>query len=253
MFRGIDSRMGTCARESRRCPRGCPLRAWAGARLFVIAALTAAGIATNVGRLAAFAGRCRRQPLEGVCGSPPATPSSRRPAGSALESDSRNALALRASAPAPTLEYQVKAAFLLSFVTFTEWPPTAFESASSPVRLCVLGDDPFEGSLMRTVEGETVAGHPLSVTAVTHEQDVSQCHLLFVPQSASAHGGALHREAADSPVLVVVESDALWQHGAIIRFAIDQGRVRFDVDRTAAERSGLRLSSKLLRIARLVR
>jgi hypothetical protein len=248
MFRGTDSRMGTSARASRHRPR----RASTGAKLFVVAALTAAGIAANFKRLAAFDGRCRRQPLEGVCGSPPVTSSSRRPAGFAHKSDSQNARGLRGS-PRPTLEYQVKAAFLLSFVTFTEWPSTAFESASSPVRICVLGDDPFEGSLMRTVEGEAVAGHPLTVTAVTHEQDVSQCHLLFVPQSTDGRGGALNREAADSPVLIVVESDALWHHGAIIRFAIDQGRVRFDVDRTAAERSGLRLSSKLLRIARLVR
>jgi hypothetical protein len=158
-----------------------------------------------------------------------------------------------ATSPAPTLEYQVKAAFLLSFVTFTEWPATAFESPSSPVRICVTGDDPFEGSLTRTVEGEIVAGHPLVISHVDRGEDVSRCHVLFVPRTADSRGAALNRGASDTPILIVGESDALWHGGAIISFAIDEGRVRFDVNRTAAERSGLRLSSKLLKIARLVR
>jgi hypothetical protein len=113
--------------------------------------------------------------------------------------DSDNALASRAI-PAPTLEYQVKAAFLLSFVTFTEWPATAFESPSSPVRICVMGDDPFDGSLVRTIEGEAVAGHPLVIHPVGRGEDVSQCHVLFVPRSADILSGPMiGRAAAEIP------------------------------------------------------
>jgi hypothetical protein len=157
-----------------------------------------------------------------------------------------------ALARSATLEYQVKAAFLLSFATFTEWPATAFESPSSPLRICVMGDDPFDGSLARTVQGETVAGHPV----VTHHLDsgeaLTDCHVLFVPRAADARA-VLDRGGAGMPVLTIGESDGSGRAGAIINFALDQGRVRFDVNRTAAERQGLRLSSKLLRIARLVK
>lgn len=156
-------------------------------------------------------------------------------------------------APPPTLEYQVKAAFLLSFVTYTEWPASVFEGPSSPLRICVVGDDPFEGSLGRTVQGETVAGHPLVTKHLSSGEDTAGCHLLFVPRSAEDYNGAGERWTLGNPILVVGESEALWRHGAIISFAVDEGRVRFDVNRTAAQRSGLRLSSKLLRIARLVR
>ncbi len=158
-----------------------------------------------------------------------------------------------AAAPTATLEYQVKAAFLLSFVTFTEWPATAFESPSSPVRVCVMGSDPFQGSLARTVDGETVAGHPLVTGHVDSGEDVSRCHVLFVPRTTDSRGFDLNRGTPETPVLIVGESDVLWRNGALISFAIDEGRVRFDVNRTAAERLGLRFSSKLLRIARLVR
>jgi hypothetical protein len=249
MSRDIGLRMGTsppCACA----PRDHPRAAWVNAKFLAIAALCAASIAARPEALAAFDERCRMPALED--GTPPSAPSA-CDAGLGAKPDVQKAPVLPGSAPRPTLEYQVKAAFLLSFATFTEWPVTAFESASSPVRICVVGDDPFEGSLVRTVEGESVAGHPLAVTAVGQNDDVSRCHLVFVSRSADAHGIAINRGSAESPVLIVGESDALWRNGAIIRFAIDQGRVRFDVNRTAAEQSGLRLSSKLLRIARLVR
>ena len=133
-------------------------------------------------------------------------------------------------ARSPTLEYQVKAAFILNFVTFTEWPETAFESPSSPLHICVV---------------------------VTHRigssEELTRCHVLFVPRSAGSAGSALERENPAAPLLTVGESVGHGRDSAIINFAIDQGRVRFDVNRTAAERRGLRLSPKLLRIARLVR
>jgi hypothetical protein len=158
-----------------------------------------------------------------------------------------------AAFPRPTLEYEVKAAFLLNFVTFTEWPATAFESPSSPLRICIVGDDPFDGSLARTVQGETVAGHPLTVSRLEPGESSASCHALFVPNAVSQRGSAIDRENPQAPVLLVSESDVLWHAGAIINFAVDGGRVRFDVNRTAAGRHGLRLSPKLLQIARVVK
>lgn len=157
-----------------------------------------------------------------------------------------------ALARSATLEYQVKAAFLLSFVTFTEWPATAFESPSSPLRICVIGDDPFDGSLARTVQAETVAGHPVVTQRVENGEALTHCHALFVPRTADARA-AVERSGVGAPLLTVGEADGSGRPGTIINFAIDQGQVRFDVNRTAAEQRGLRLSSKLLRIARRVK
>jgi YfiR/HmsC-like len=155
-------------------------------------------------------------------------------------------------AAAASLEYEVKAAFLLNFATFTEWPPTAFESPSSPLRICILGVDPFDGSLLRTVKGESVAGHPLVVEHPS-EEGIKRCHVLFIRRAVNPRGNDLNPGTTDAPVLVVSESETLWRAGSIINFAIDGGRVRFDVNQTASLRGGLRLSPKLLRVARTVR
>jgi hypothetical protein len=160
-----------------------------------------------------------------------------------------------AAAPpaAATLEYQVKAAFLLSFVTFTEWPAVAFESPTEPLRICVLGDDPFDSSLASTVQGERAGGHPITAERVARGQDAKGCHVLFVPRSGEERAGSAERGAFDPWTLIVGESPAMAGGSATITFAVDEGRVRFDVNRTAAERAGLRFSSKLLTNARVVR
>jgi len=154
--------------------------------------------------------------------------------------------------PAATLEYQVKAAFLLSFLTFTEWPAGTFESPQAPLRICVLGADPFDGSLARTVQGESVDGHPLVTDRIARGQDVRGCHVVFVPAAVDDRALSVELGALDTAALVVGDSPGL-ATTASITFAIERGRVRFDVNRTLAERSGLRFSSKLLKNARVVR
>ncbi|MGH9611632.1 MAG: YfiR family protein, partial [Bryobacteraceae bacterium] len=69
------------------------------------------------------------------------------------------------AADAP-LEYQVKAAFLLNFTKFVEWPAAAFAASDSPIAICVLGDDPFGGALDQIVEGEVVNGRKLVIQRV---------------------------------------------------------------------------------------
>ncbi len=193
---------------------------WAGAYVLLIAALAAAGIVAQGEPLGAFAEPCGLEPA--VRG-----PHVGHLAASlvALSDESRrHATRLVRSGCAPdhlstefespgaavarsaTLEYQVKAAFLLSFVTFTEWPATAFESPSSPLRICVVGDDPFDGSLVRTVQGETVAGHPLVTDHVGSGEELTRCHVLFVPRSADDRGSALERGTTGFPILTVGES-----------------------------------------------
>jgi len=146
----------------------------------------------------------------------------------------------------PPSEYEVKAAFLLNFTKFIEWPPDA-HPPGSPFTLCILGDDPFGPLLDRVIEGEHVSGRKLTVRRV-READPS-CAVVFVGKSR----GLLPR-VADVPrgVLTVGETDDFLRKGGVIAFAIENRRVRFDVDHGAALRAGLKISSKLLNVARMV-
>jgi len=149
------------------------------------------------------------------------------------------------------LEYQVKAAFILNFISFTEWPPAALGNDGTPFRLCVAGDNPFGGSLEGTVGGEKVAGHMIQVERLSAAGEIRRCGALFVGRS-SRQESELLRAAQSAPILTVGESSGFLDGGGIINFIVESGHVRFDINRQAAEQRGLKLSSRLLRLARTV-
>lgn len=153
---------------------------------------------------------------------------------------------------ARALEYQVKAAFLLNFTRFVEWPSDAFTAPGDPVTICVVGDDPFGESLDAVVQGETVNGRRLKVHRTRDVPELRKdCHLVFVPRSTGRQSEILSALRGTGR-LTVGEGDGFLTDGGVIRFVLDQNRVRFEINLAAAEANRLKLSSKLLRLARRV-
>jgi hypothetical protein len=147
------------------------------------------------------------------------------------------------------LEYQVKAAFLLNFTKFTQWPATAFADADSPITICILGDDPFGNTLNQIVEGEVVSGRKVAVQRMKRPPQSKSCQVLFARKSEN---GLKVLPAVGHGVLTVGESAGFIRDGGMIAFVLENRRVRFEVNQTAAENAGLTLSSKLLNVAKTV-
>ena len=156
------------------------------------------------------------------------------------------------AAEASDFEYAIKAAFLYNFAKFVEWPPETFPQASTPVSLCIFGDDPFDGSLDTVVQGETLNGRRLAVRRTRDLPAARECQVLFV--SASEKGRAFEALSAlrGTSVLTVGEGKDFLDQGGVIRLFLEQNRMRFDVNLDAAERNHLKISSKLLALARTV-
>ena len=162
-------------------------------------------------------------------------------------------LALLLAAPAggaqdTASEYDVKAAFLYNFTKFVDWPATAFHDDRSTVRLCVLGDDPFGESLREIAEGE-VAGRRLTVLTVSSMNDPAACQILFISRSERERLPEILAAVRDAPVMTVSETKGFLEQGGIINFVLEGPRVRFEINQGAAERAGLKISSRLLRLA----
>ena len=147
------------------------------------------------------------------------------------------------------LEYEVKAVFLLNFTKFIEWPAAAFELPDSPITICVLGEDPFGATLDQVVNGEIVNGRKVAVQRIKRPPAPKSCQILFWGKSDSAAAKGL---PALGPVLTVGEGESFAHDGGMIAFVIDNRRVRFQVNQTLAENAGLKLSSKLLSVAKAV-
>ncbi len=117
--------------------------------------------------------------------------------------------------------------------------------------VCTLGDDPFLGELEETVEGTSIGLRTVRVVHVKQLQDAPVCQILFFGQRADKNLAAVLSQLVNVPVLTVGENDEFLQQGGMIHFFLDDNKIRFDINLDAAERSGLRLDSRLL-LARTV-
>jgi hypothetical protein len=158
---------------------------------------------------------------------------------------------MRAQSPVAG-EYQVKAAFLYNFAKFVEWPPGSFSDGSAPLRICVLGHDPFGEELRDITSRKTVNGRELRVDRVLDLQLARTCHILFIASSEKANLQRILESLRGADLLTVGDTKGFVQRGGVINFVLEDNRVLFEVNRKAAEQAGLKISSKLLNVAKLV-
>ena len=155
--------------------------------------------------------------------------------------------------PPETLEYQVKAAFLYNFAKFVEWPLPALGPPGSPIVVAVLGKDPFGSQLEQTFGNKTVQGRTIVVRRGEKLDDVKGCHILFVSSSEKRHLQQIFEALKKSSVLTVGEVDHFAELGGMINFVLENDKVHFEINVGSAERSGLKISSQLLRLAKVVK
>ncbi|MEO8127249.1 MAG: YfiR family protein [Bryobacteraceae bacterium] len=155
------------------------------------------------------------------------------------------------AADAQSLEYQVKAAFLLNFTKFVDWPPGSFGDGSSPVSICILGPDSFGSAIDRIVVGEVVNSRKVVIQRLKDLPPPKPCQVLFARKSEKDMPRLLSELGPG--VLTVGESDSFLSDGGMINFVVDNRRVHFDINQAAAEKAGIKLSARLLSVARAVK
>jgi hypothetical protein len=156
--------------------------------------------------------------------------------------------ATRAGDGAP--DAAIKAAFLLNFAKFAEWPALP---ADARIALCVVGSEDIASALSDIVRGQSIAGHALQVVRPADSAAWPTCQVLFISD-------AEHRKAAGAlqflqplPVLTVSDGKGFSQTSGIVELFVDGGRMRFAINVDSADRSGVHLSSRLLGLAQVVR
>lgn len=151
------------------------------------------------------------------------------------------------SAQAIGSEYQVKAAFLYHFTQLVEWPDSS--GGDQAMTFCAFADDAHRDQMQHTFEGKQVGMRPLYARAISGAQDAQGCSILFFSENEANRQGAVMKALHGAPVLTVGESDEFLASGGMIRFHIEQGKVRFDVNVSAAQSARLKISSRLLLLA----
>jgi hypothetical protein len=160
-------------------------------------------------------------------------------------------LCARAEESTTSAENQIKAAFLVKFLGFIEWP-AVLEHAGAPIVVGVMGARPVSDDLSQIAQGRPVNGHPVRVRALAPGDSLADVQVLFVGRGESAAMGSILASAQGRSLLVVTESETGLAAGSAINFVVQDDRVRFDVSLPAAGRAGLKISARLLAVARSV-
>lgn len=147
-------------------------------------------------------------------------------------------------------EYQVKAAFLYNFAKFVEWPDEVSKN-TAPIILCVLGKNLFDGDI-DIIQGKPVKGRILAVKHASSIQEVGNCQILFISSSEKNRITQILHELRDYSIFTIGDSEGFAQQGVIINFYIEQDKVRFEINVDAARQARIRISSRLLKLARII-
>jgi hypothetical protein len=150
-------------------------------------------------------------------------------------------------------EYQVKAAFLYKFATYIRWPPTGGAESGAPFVIGVLGRDPFGPSLGDVVRNQSVQGRGIRIRMLSRREEALECELVFISASERTDLAQLFALLRGAPVLTVGDMDQFAERGGMIGLVTtEDNHVRFDINTAAIERAGLRASSQLLHLGRIV-
>lgn len=157
-----------------------------------------------------------------------------------------------AASQSEVVEYQIKAAFLYKFGAYIEWPEQTFPQTSSPVIIGVMGSDAVADELAQMSSGRNINGRPVNVKKLNYGDPIKGLHILFIARTDQSRMAATLTAARGLPLLVVTETDHTSMPVGVINFVIDGEKVRFDVALRSAEVNNIKLSARLLTVARKV-
>lgn len=147
--------------------------------------------------------------------------------------------------------YKVKAAYLYNFTRLIEWPEESLADPEAPLRVCIVGEDPF-GSMLDPMTERKAKGRGIAIERMSRGDDYGLCHLLFISASEDERLPQILSMIGDRPALTVSDLTDFASQGGIIGFVIRDGKVRFEINLKRAREVGIRISARLLKIAMLI-
>jgi hypothetical protein len=156
--------------------------------------------------------------------------------------------------PSVSKEYQLKAAFLYNFTKFVDWPPQHFATEHEPITIAILGANPFGAELEMIVKERRVNGREIAITTGASMADIEGADMVFFARDVEDDKlNGLVEKLHGAGVLTIGDSSRFRQEGVVILFVFEGDKVRFEIDMEAAERSQVKISAQLQKLAKTLR
>lgn len=150
-------------------------------------------------------------------------------------------------------DYEIKAAFVVKFAKFVEWPAESSAVTEKTLNVCLIGEDTTGDALKRIAERTKVDGRPVVVRTLSRAEEARSCAIVYIGSSETERLRPLLSILRKMPILTVGDAEGFAGSGGTIGFYLAEYKVHLEINPEAAAASGLKLSSQLLRLARLVR
>lgn len=149
-------------------------------------------------------------------------------------------------------EYEVKAAFIYNFAKFIDWPPETKNGEREPFIVGIYGNDPFDGTMDQMLQNKTIADRKIVIQRFNHVSEINFCHILFIGVSERSQLAQVIEKLKGKSILTIGDMESFARRGGMINFFMEGNKIRFEINKEAAERAGLRVSSQLLKLAKIV-
>jgi hypothetical protein len=149
-------------------------------------------------------------------------------------------------------EQEVKAAIIYNIAKFVEWPQGSLPNPDEPIMLGVAESDPMADGL-EILNGKALRGRRLFIKRIIHWDEFKKCQIVFFGPSSRKTAGSILTNLSGLPILTITdERENFAQGGSLINLVSETGKIRFQVNLAAVRRSGLRISSQLLKLAEII-
>lgn len=150
-----------------------------------------------------------------------------------------------------SLEYKIKATYLINFILFVEWPQQSFAKETDEINLCIFGTDPFDDFIDEVLEvkQQQISLHKVRIIRLQKDASLDDCHALFISKNEMQYFN--FEKTTRNDLLLVGEAPDFVRRGGLINFFIKKDSIRFEINFTVLKQSKLKISSQLLKLARV--
>jgi len=152
--------------------------------------------------------------------------------------------------PPPSVEHHAEANYLFHFTEFVEWPKASLPDPQAPLVIGILGGNPFGDQLSQAGAAHRVNGHPIVIRRLTPLSDLKTCQIVFINRSVAFRLPLILYSLSGGHTLTVSDAPGFASAGGMIQFFVEDGKVRFGINRQAVDNAGLKMNSQLLILAK---
>lgn len=145
-----------------------------------------------------------------------------------------------------------KADFIIKLINYVEWPTQTAAGPDGSLVVAVVGESKLTPFLKDYAAKKSAEGKKVTVKTVSLEDSLTNYQIVFFPEQDKTDLARFLKKVDGAPVLTVSDCVSFARHGVMVNFITEENKVKFEVNTLVVSNSGLKISSQLLKLAKVI-